>query len=48
MSAVLFVACDVGYGDEGKQGKKQASLIQDCGLVTGKNLWFSRDKDCSR
>ena len=23
MSAVLFVACDVGYGDEGKHGKKR-------------------------
>ena len=26
MSAVLFVACDVGYGDEGKHGKKQVEF----------------------
>ena len=26
MSAVLFIACDVGYGDEGKRGKKKGRV----------------------
>ena len=42
MSAILFRACDVGYGDEGKHGKKGASFISD--LLLGKNWWFSRRK----
>ena len=44
MSAVLFIACDVGYGDEGKLGKKKkkkgGELNLGLRLALGKNWWF--------
>ena len=52
MSAVLFIACDVGYGDEGKLGKKKKKKKGRVEFGTAACSWeelvVSRGKDCAR